>query len=196
MTISDASVEIQDIYEPVSKKRKTTEAEEEEKASVIEETMIKCFNDPILELDSKFDLSPDETCPEIFMEPMEEDEDCEEPAEEPNAAIGDEVKPLLEDIFDTPDVIDGVKKMIEEEDAVKHEDVKEEESSIQTSQQPSDDNFSMEDQKVDTNENHFDEPQATTEDAMETTEAEAEETMEFMESDTDSQNAPTFGVGG
>ena len=47
---------------------------------------------------------------------------------------------------------------------------------------------------MDTNENHFDEPPAVTEDAMEMTEAEAEETMELMESD--SQKAPTSGVGG
>ena len=127
------------------------------------------------------------------METMEEEEDCEEPSEQPNAAIVDEVKPLLEDIFDTPDVIDGVEKMIENEDAVKHEDVKEEEeeeSSILTSQQPFDDHSSIEDQKVDTNEYHFDEHSAVTEDAMET--AEAEQTMEYMESDTDSQNAPTL----
>lgn len=197
VTISEASVEIQDIYEPVSKKRKTTEAEKEEEpaepASVIEEAMIKCFNDPILELDSKFDLSPDETCPEIFMEPMEEDE---EPSEEQNgsASFVDEVKPVLEDIFDTPDVVDSVEEMNEDQDAVKHGNVKEDEekSSFQASQIPFDDNSSIEDRKVDTNENHSDEPPAVTEVARESSEAEAEGTMEFLESDTDSQNAPTL----
>ena len=46
------------------------------------------------------------------MEPMEEEEYCEQPPEESNAVIVDKVKPLLEDIFDTPDVMDGLEKMI------------------------------------------------------------------------------------
>ena len=192
VTISDASVEIQDIYEPVSKKRKTTEAEEPEArpTPVIEEAMIKCFNDPILELDSKFDLSPDETCPEIFMEPMDEEE-AEECVEEPTAAIVEEVKTMLEeDNAVTPAIVDLVEKMTK--DNVKHEDLTEveEESSLQTSQKTFDEDSPVEDQKIADNENPYEETHD-----METTETEAEaaeEAMELMESDTDSQNAPTL----
>ena len=74
VTISDSLDEIQDIYEPVNKKRKTEESDDQ---PVIEETLIKCFNDPILELDSKYDLSPEETCPENFMESMDEGNELE-----------------------------------------------------------------------------------------------------------------------
>ena len=37
--------------------------------------IIKSFNDPILELDSKYDLSPEETLPENFLEIVEDDEE-------------------------------------------------------------------------------------------------------------------------
>ena len=77
VTVTDNIDEIQDIYEPSNKKRKIEFLEEITETPNLKDTLIKSFNDPILELDSKFDLSPEETCPENFLEPIEDRNDCE-----------------------------------------------------------------------------------------------------------------------
>jgi len=77
VTVTDNIDEIQDIYEPSNKKRKIEFLEEITETPSLKDTLIKSFNDPILELDSKFDLSPEETCPENFLEPIEDRNDFE-----------------------------------------------------------------------------------------------------------------------
>ena len=72
VTISEPSEEIQDICEPEPKKRKLDVSDVEDVGHDVIDEPLKCFNDPILELDSKYDLSPEETCPENFMESMDE----------------------------------------------------------------------------------------------------------------------------
>jgi len=76
VTVTDTIDEIQDIYEPSNKRRKIEFLEDITEAPSLKDTLIKSFNDPILELDSKFDLSPEETLPENFLEPDDQNE-CE-----------------------------------------------------------------------------------------------------------------------
>jgi len=77
VTVTDTIEEIQDLYEPSNKRRKIEFLEEIAEAPSLKDRVIKTFNDPILELDSKYDLSPEETCPENFLEPMEDETECE-----------------------------------------------------------------------------------------------------------------------
>ena len=81
VTISDDTEEITDIAdEPVIKKRRIEFSDEvsKEPETASKDMIIKSFNDPILELDSKYDLSPEETLPENFLELVEDDEDMGE----------------------------------------------------------------------------------------------------------------------
>ena len=81
VTISDDTEEITDIAdEPVIKKRRIEFSDEvsKEPETGSKDMIIKSFNDPILELDSKYDLSPEETLPENFLELVEDDEDMGE----------------------------------------------------------------------------------------------------------------------
>ena len=94
VTISHLSEEIHDIYEPANKKRKTEDLSE---PSLPEPSIIKSFNDPILELDSKYDLSPEETCPENFMESMDEGNENENVVQSEEVKEEDDFKPDISD---------------------------------------------------------------------------------------------------
>ena len=107
VTISHLSEEIHDIYEPVNKKRKTEDLSE---PSLPEPSIIKSFNDPILELDSKYDLSPEETCPENFMESMDEGNENESVVQSEEAKEEDDCKP---DLSETKKEVDETTKMEE-----------------------------------------------------------------------------------
>ena len=99
VTISQLSEEIHDIYEPATKKRRTEELSE---SSLPDPSIIKSFNDPILELDSKYDLSPEETCPENFMESMDEANENENIFPMDDVKEEDDCKP---DIFETLNIV-------------------------------------------------------------------------------------------
>jgi len=119
VTVTDNIDEIQDIYEPSNKKRKIEFLEEITEAPSLKDTLIKSFNDPILELDSKFDLSPEETCPENFLEPIEEKTNCE-----PNVDKQEEKEPETK----TPEIEQGMSteeqiKNIENEIALLKSDI-------------------------------------------------------------------------
>ena len=108
VTISDQSEEIQDLCdEPVIKKRKIDEVSSEDVTDNVDSIV---FNDPILELDSKYDLSPEETCPENFMECQDDLQTLGE--EELMQETEEEVK---KELLDPEPFVEAVNDAVDEE---------------------------------------------------------------------------------